>query len=163
MPQGASLLQVPNNNKAETPKERLKRLMAAQINKQVAKDSVKTAQKIVDEEKERKARVQIERMHYDSGRRSTSPEPYRSVLSCHDSLELFAVWSLAQHSLELAITHAMQSSSACLFGCLLLSCACLTLTVCCCAEAVLQATDTVLRIPIGIDHLWSCCWLPHAR
>ncbi|KAL3137981.1 hypothetical protein ABBQ38_005221 [Trebouxia sp. C0009 RCD-2024] len=67
--------QVPS--KAETPKERLKRLMAAQINKQVAKDSVKSAQKIAHEEKERKARIQIERMHYDGGRRSPSPDRYR--------------------------------------------------------------------------------------
>ena len=55
--------------------------MAAQINKQVAKDSVKSAQKIAHEEKERKARIQIERMHYDGGRRSPSPDRYRSVLS----------------------------------------------------------------------------------
>lgn len=53
--------------------------MAAQINKQVAKDSVKTAQRIAHEEKERKARVQIERMHYDGSRRSPSPPRYRSV------------------------------------------------------------------------------------
>lgn len=66
------------SNKTETPKERLKRLMAAQINKQVAKDSVKSAQKIAHEEKERKARIQIERMHYDAGRRSASPDMYRS-------------------------------------------------------------------------------------
>lgn len=56
--------------------------MAAQINKQVAKDSVKTAQKVAHEEKERTARVQIERMQYDGGRRSPSPPRYRSVLSC---------------------------------------------------------------------------------
>lgn len=74
------LLQMPT--KTETPKERLKRLMAAQINKQVAKDSVKTAQKVAHEEKERTARVQIERMQYDGGRRSPSPPRYRSVLSC---------------------------------------------------------------------------------
>lgn len=72
----APLAQVPN--KMETPKERLKRLMAAQINKQVAKDSVKSAQKVAHEEKERKARVQIERMQYDGGRRSPSPPRYRS-------------------------------------------------------------------------------------
>lgn len=66
-------------SKPEGAKERLKRLMAAQINKQVAKDSVKTAQRIAYEEKERKARVQIERMHYDGNRRSPSPPRYRSV------------------------------------------------------------------------------------
>lgn len=76
------------SNKTETPKERLKRLMAAQINKQVAKDSVKSAQKIAHEEKERKARIQIERMHYDAGRRSASPDMYRSVLSFLRGLEL---------------------------------------------------------------------------
>lgn len=62
--------------------------MAAQINKQVAKDSVKSAQKIAHEEKERKARIQIERMHYDGGRRSPSPERYRSVLSFAPGLEI---------------------------------------------------------------------------
>lgn len=62
--------------------------MAAQINKQVAKDSVKSAQKIAHEEKERKARVQIERMHYDGGRRSPSPDRYRSELSFASSLEI---------------------------------------------------------------------------
>ena len=62
--------------------------MAAQINKQVAKDSVKSAQKIAHEEKERKARIQIERMHYDAGRRSASPDMYRSVLSFLRGLEL---------------------------------------------------------------------------
>ena len=80
------LLQAPS--KSETPKERLKRLMAAQINKQVAKDSVKSAQKIAHEEKERKARIQIERMHYDGGRRSPSPDRYRSVLSLAPGLEI---------------------------------------------------------------------------
>ena len=80
-------LQIPN--KTETPKERLKRMMAAQINKQVAKDSVKSAQKIAHEEKERKARVQIERMQYTGGRRSPSPERYRSVVSCLDGLKIY--------------------------------------------------------------------------
>ncbi|DBB12899.1 TPA: hypothetical protein ACH3X3_005657 [Trebouxia sp. C0006] len=75
-PKAAPVAQIPN--KTETPKERLKRMMAAQINKQVAKDSVKSAQKIAHEEKERKARVQIERMQYTGGRRSPSPERYRS-------------------------------------------------------------------------------------
>ena len=79
-------VQVPS--KTETPKERLKRLMAAQINKQVAKDSVKSAQKIAHEEKERKARIQIERMHYDGGRHSPSPDRYRSVLSFAPGLEI---------------------------------------------------------------------------
>ncbi len=82
----SSALQIPN--KTETPKERLKRMMAAQINKQVAKDSVKSAQKIAHEEKERKARVQIERMQYTGGRRSPSPERYRSVVSCLDGLKI---------------------------------------------------------------------------
>lgn len=86
------LLQVPT--KSETPKERLKRLMAAQINKQVAKDSVKSAQKVAHEEKERKARIQIERMHYDGGRRSPSQDRYRSVLSFAPGLEIVAkAWS----------------------------------------------------------------------
>lgn len=62
--------------------------MAAQINKQVAKDSVKSAQKIAHEEKERKARIQIERMHYDGGRRSPSPDRYRSVLSFATAVEI---------------------------------------------------------------------------
>lgn len=74
-PKAAPVVQIPN--KTETPKERLKRMMAAQINKQVAKDSVKSAQKIAHEEKERKARVQIERMQYTGGRRSRSPSPER--------------------------------------------------------------------------------------
>ena len=77
-------------SKTETPKERLKRLMAAQINKQVAKDSVKSAQRIAHEEKERKARIHIERMHYDGGRRSPSPDRYRSVLSFAASLGMMS-------------------------------------------------------------------------
>ena len=80
-------LQIPS--KTETPKERLKRMMAAQINKQVAKDSVKSAQKIAHEEKERKARVQIERMQYTGSRRSPSPDRYRSVVSCLDGLKMY--------------------------------------------------------------------------
>ena len=86
------LLQAPS--KSETPKERLKRLMAAQINKQVAKDSVKSAQKVAHEEKERKARIQIERMHHDGGRRSPSQDRYRSVLSFAPGLEIVTkAWS----------------------------------------------------------------------
>lgn len=90
------LLQAPT--KSETPKERLKRLMAAQINKQVAKDSVKSAQKVAHEEKERKARIQIERMHYDGGRRSPSHDRYRSVLSFAPGLEnVTKAWSHGTH------------------------------------------------------------------
>ena len=65
-------------------------MMAAQINKQVARDSVKNAQKIAHEEKERKARVQIERMQYTAGRRSRSPSPerYRSVVTCLHGLKI---------------------------------------------------------------------------
>lgn len=62
--------------------------MAAQINKQVAKDSVKSAQRVAHEEKERKARIQIERMHYDGGRHSPSPDRYRSVMSFANGLEI---------------------------------------------------------------------------
>lgn len=86
-------------NKKETPQERLKRLMAAQLNKQVAKDNVKSAQRVAHEEKERKARVQIERLHYDSGRRSPSPDRYRSVLSCRMAWRPMSaeLWHQAQH------------------------------------------------------------------
>ena len=85
--------------------------MAAQINKQVAKDSVKNAQKIAHEEKERKARVQIERMHYDSGRRSLSPEPYRSVLSFCDGLERFTKYRALASSTTKSCTYQYISCS----------------------------------------------------
>ena len=91
------LLELQVVSKTETPKERLKRLMAAQINKQVAKDSVKNAQRIAHDEKERQARIQIERMHYDGGRRSPSPDRYRSVLSCACSLEIVTILEAGTH------------------------------------------------------------------
>ena len=71
--------------------------MAAQINKQVAKDSVKSAQRVAHEEKERKARIQIERMHYDGGRRSPSPDCFRSVMSFANGLEII---STLDHGLD---------------------------------------------------------------
>ena len=88
------------SNKKETPQERLKRLMAAQLNKQVAKDNVKSAQRVAHEEKERKARVQIERLHYDGGRRSPSPDRYRSVWGCCMAwrpMMSAELWNQAQH------------------------------------------------------------------
>jgi hypothetical protein len=52
--------------------ERLKRLRAAQLNKQFQKDAVTVAQKRLAEEKDRQARLQIERAALGS-RRSPSP------------------------------------------------------------------------------------------
>lgn len=52
--------------------ERLKRLRAAQLNKQFQKDSLTVVQKRLAEEKDRQARLQIERAAL-AGRRSPSP------------------------------------------------------------------------------------------
>ena len=56
----------------ETPMERLKRLRAAQLNKTFQKDMLSTAQKRVNEERDRNARLQIERIAVER-RRSPSP------------------------------------------------------------------------------------------
>ena len=62
----------------ETPQARLKRLMAAKLNKQVASDAVRTAQSKVAEERERQSRLRLEQKHLS--RRSPSPERGRSVV-----------------------------------------------------------------------------------
>ena len=54
----------------ETPKERLKRLMAVQLNKQIAKDTLTATQRKLQEEKDRAARLQIERAALEARRRS---------------------------------------------------------------------------------------------
>ena len=54
---------------AETPKERLKRLMAVQLNKQIQKDTLSAAQRKLAEEKDRQARLQLERAHLAAQRR----------------------------------------------------------------------------------------------
>ncbi|KAG2445716.1 hypothetical protein HXX76_000322 [Chlamydomonas incerta] len=56
----------------ETPQERLKRIMAAQLNKQAQKDNIQAAQKKLQVEKEKEARVALERVVM---RRSPSPPP----------------------------------------------------------------------------------------
>lgn len=63
--------------KKETPAERIKRLMAAQLNKQAAMDSKTTAQRKLQEEKERAARMQQEKSLRGRSR-SPSPVRYRS-------------------------------------------------------------------------------------
>lgn len=62
----------------ETPQARLKRLMAAKLNKQVASDAVRIAQSKVAEERERQSRLRLEQKHLS--RRSPSPERGRSVV-----------------------------------------------------------------------------------
>ncbi len=58
----------------ETPQERLKRLMAAQINKQLARDTVSVKQRRQQEERDAAARRQIERAAFAAdSRRSPSP------------------------------------------------------------------------------------------
>ncbi|GMH35801.1 hypothetical protein BSKO_03669 [Bryopsis sp. KO-2023] len=69
--------------KKETPQERIKRIMAAQLNKQVKKDSLASTQKRIEAERDRQARLQIERVAFLSDRqrsvspRSRSPSPVR--------------------------------------------------------------------------------------
>lgn len=65
--------------------ERLKRLRAAQLNKTFQKDVLSNAQKKANEERDRHARLQIERVAFEH-RRSPSPssrlsEPYLSSLN----------------------------------------------------------------------------------
>lgn len=52
--------------------ERLKRLRAAQLNKTFQKDVLSTAQKKAVEERDRKARLQIERVASEDGARGRS-------------------------------------------------------------------------------------------
>lgn len=60
----------------ETPQERLKRLMAAQISKQQAKDTVSVKQRQQAEARDAAARRQIERAAMSiERRRSPSPSP----------------------------------------------------------------------------------------
>lgn len=60
----------PVDKARETPQERIKRLMAAQLNKKIQKDSVQEAQKKLQEEREREARQATERLAYSSTRSS---------------------------------------------------------------------------------------------
>eukprot|EP00878_Enallax_costatus_P037479 GHUV01042338.1.p1 GENE.GHUV01042338.1~~GHUV01042338.1.p1 ORF type:complete len:118 (+),score=32.47 GHUV01042338.1:272-625(+) len=63
----------------ETPQERLKRLMQAQLNKAAQKDSLANAQKKIQLEKEKVARQQLERVAMAAGRgrgRSPSSDGY---------------------------------------------------------------------------------------
>lgn len=57
----------------ETPQERLKRLMQAQLSKQIKKDTLTGAQKRQEAEREADARRQIERAAFSMDRRSPSP------------------------------------------------------------------------------------------
>ena len=57
----------------ETPQERLKRLMQAQLSKQIRRDSLTVTQKRQEAEREEDARRQIERSAYTMDRRSPSP------------------------------------------------------------------------------------------
>lgn len=59
----------------ETPMERLKRLRAAQLNKTFQKDVLTNAQRKANEERDRAARLQIERVAYADQRGSPSPPP----------------------------------------------------------------------------------------
>ena len=65
----------------ESPMERLKRLRAAQLNKTFQKDVLSNAQKKANEERDRHARLQIERVAYDK-RRSPSPPSRWSESPC---------------------------------------------------------------------------------
>ena len=59
-------------------------MMAAQLNKQVARDAVSVAQRKADEERDRQARLRMDSAHAARYARRSSPEGYRSV----GSLEL---------------------------------------------------------------------------
>eukprot|EP00884_Botryococcus_braunii_P014638 jgi/Botrbrau1/23175/Bobra.0041s0026.1 len=74
----------PVDKQKETPMERLKRLRAAQLNKQFQKDSLNVVQKRLAEEKDRQARLQIERAAL-AGRRSPSPPRSPGPSSSHAS------------------------------------------------------------------------------
>lgn len=65
----------------ETPQERIKRIMAAQLNKQVKKDTLITARKKIEAERDRQARLQIERVAFSRDRPGATPprSPSRSV------------------------------------------------------------------------------------
>lgn len=57
----------------ESPQERLKRLMQAQLSKQIRRDNLTVAQKRAEAEREADARRQIERSAFSMDRRSPSP------------------------------------------------------------------------------------------
>ena len=81
----------------ESPMERMKRLRAAQLNKTFQKDVLSNAQKKANEERDRNARLQIERNAYES-RRSPSPasrlsEPcYSRLPACWENLAPISRW-----------------------------------------------------------------------
>ena len=54
-------------------------MMAAQLNKQVARDAVSVAQRKADEERDRQARLRMDNAHAARYARRSSPEGYRSV------------------------------------------------------------------------------------
>ena len=54
-------------------------MMAAQLNKQVARDAVSVAQRKADEERDRQARLRMDSAHAARYTRRSSPEGYRSV------------------------------------------------------------------------------------
>ena len=54
-------------------------MMAAQLNKQVARDAVSVAQRKADEERDRQARLRMDSAHAARYARRSSPEGYRSV------------------------------------------------------------------------------------
>lgn len=66
----------------ETPMERLKRLRAAQLNKTFQNEVLTQAQRKATEERDRAARLQIERAarQYSPPRRSPSPPPRLQAL-----------------------------------------------------------------------------------
>ena len=63
----------PADKVKETPMERMKRLRAAQINKTFQQEQLSVAQKRLAQERDRQARLQIERVALESRRRSRSP------------------------------------------------------------------------------------------
>ena len=63
----------PVDKTRETPMDRLKRLRAAQLTKQFAKDTLGAAQKRLAEERERAQRIAAERAAAERSRRSPSP------------------------------------------------------------------------------------------
>lgn len=68
----------------ETPIERLKRLRAAQLNKTFQKEMLTNTEKKAREERDRAARLQIEKAAYSRRPRSPSPNSRLSEFSLHD-------------------------------------------------------------------------------